>query len=159
MANLQRRNDNHCFHLATATATGDLVAESLNLGYALSVLLFGSAIAIITICYFYFRLNGILAFWLAYILTRPLGASIGDLLSQPRENRGFGCGTVGTSMLFLSIILSLVIYLTLKQRRVLRGRWANCMNRATAAQWECLTKRSRTSEVKMKTSGAGIQAP
>jgi uncharacterized membrane-anchored protein len=106
------------FTFALGTATGDLLAESFALGYALSVLLFGSAIGIITIAYYYFDVNGILAFWLAYILTRPLGASIGDLLSQPHENGGFGYGTVGTSMLFLSIILSLVIYLSLKQRRI-----------------------------------------
>ncbi len=52
------------------------------------------------------------AFWLAYILTRPLGASIGDLLSQPRADGGLGLGTFGTSGLFLAIILGLVIYLT-----------------------------------------------
>lgn len=63
-------------------------------------------------------MNGILAFWLAYILTRPIGASIGDLLSQPTKDGGFGYGTVGNSILFISIILSLVIYLSLKQRRV-----------------------------------------
>lgn len=106
------------FTFALGTATGDLVSESLNLGYGLSVLLFGAAIAVITIAYYYLGMNGILAFWFAYILTRPLGASMGDLLSQPSENGGFGYGTVGTSMLFLSIILSLVIYLSFKQRKV-----------------------------------------
>ncbi|WP_224087978.1 hypothetical protein [Nostoc sp. MS1] len=50
-------------------------------------------------------------------MTRPLGASIGDLLSQPTKNRGFGYGTVGTSVLFLSIIISLVIYLSLKRKK------------------------------------------
>jgi uncharacterized membrane-anchored protein len=63
-------------------------------------------------------MNAVLAFWLAYILTRPLGASIGDLLSQPTENGGFDFGTVGTSMLFLSIIVSLVIYLSFKQKNL-----------------------------------------
>ncbi len=106
------------FTFALGTATGDLVAESFKLGYGLSVLLFGAAIAVITIAYYYLGMNGILAFWFAYILTRPLGASMGDLLSQPAENGGFGYGTVGTSMLFLSIILSLVIYLSFKQRKV-----------------------------------------
>lgn len=62
-------------------------------------------------------MNAVLAFWLAYILTRPLGASIGDLLSQPTQDGGFGYGTVGTSMLFLCIIFSLVIYLSLKPRK------------------------------------------
>ncbi|MEH2321326.1 COG4705 family protein [Nostoc sp.] len=105
------------FTFALGTATGDLLAESLGLGYAQSALIFGALITIIAIGYFYFRMNAVLAFWLAYILTRPLGASMGDLLSQSATNGGFGFGTVGTSMLFLSIIVSLVIYLSLKQKK------------------------------------------
>jgi uncharacterized membrane-anchored protein len=104
------------FTFALGTATGDLIAESLHLGYAWSTVLFGTLIAIIAISYYYFRMNGVLAFWLAYILTRPLGASMGDLLSQPAANGGFGLGTVGTSMLFLSIIVSLIIYITIKPK-------------------------------------------
>lgn len=103
---------------ALGTATGDYLAEALKLGYLEAALIFGAAIAAIAIGYFYFRLNGVLAFWLAYILTRPLGASIGDLLSQPTKNGGYGLGTVGTSILFLSIITSLIIYLSFKQKKV-----------------------------------------
>lgn len=106
------------FTFALGTATGDLLAEALKLGYAQSTLVFGILIAIVAICYYYFRMNAVLAFWLAYILTRPLGASTGDLLSQPLKNGGLGLGTVGTSMLFLSIIVSLVIYLSFKHRRL-----------------------------------------
>ncbi|MEA5594076.1 hypothetical protein [Rivularia sp. UHCC 0363] len=104
------------FTFALGTATGDLLAEALKLGYAQSALVFGSLIAIITACYYYFKMNGVLAFWLAYILTRPLGASIGDLLSQPAKNGGYGLGTTGTSILFLCIIVSLVIYLSFKKK-------------------------------------------
>lgn len=106
------------FTFALGTATGDFIAEALKLGYAQSALVFGVLIAIVTIGYYYFRINAVLAFWMAYILTRPLGASTGDLLSQPTTNGGFGFGTVGTSMLFLSIIMSLVIYLSLKQKKL-----------------------------------------
>jgi uncharacterized membrane-anchored protein len=106
------------FTFALGTATGDLLAESLKLGYARSVLVFGAAIALIAASYFYLKMNAVLAFWLAYILTRPLGASIGDLLSQPAKNGGYGLGTVGTSIIFLCIITSLIIYLSLKQKRV-----------------------------------------
>ncbi|HEY9596942.1 MAG TPA: hypothetical protein V6D33_04675, partial [Cyanophyceae cyanobacterium] len=105
------------FTFALGTATGDLLSESLQWGYALSALVFGAAIAMIAIAYYKFNLNGVLAFWLAYILTRPLGASIGDLLSQSTKNGGFGYGTTGTSMLFLSIITGLVIYLSLKKKK------------------------------------------
>jgi uncharacterized membrane-anchored protein len=103
---------------ALGTATGDYLAEAFKLGYLQAALIFGAAIAAIAVGHFYFRMNAVLAFWLAYILTRPLGASIGDLLSQPTKNGGYGLGTVGTSILFLSIITSLIIYLSFKQKRV-----------------------------------------
>jgi uncharacterized membrane-anchored protein len=54
----------------------------------------------------------VLSFWLAYILTRPLGANIGDFLASPRDEGGLGLGTLGTSLLFLLAILAAVIYLT-----------------------------------------------
>jgi uncharacterized membrane-anchored protein len=102
---------------ALGTATGDLLAEALKLGYAQSALIFGALITAITVSYYYLKMNAVLAFWLAYILTRPLGASIGDLLSQPANNGGYGLGTIGTSILFLCIITSLIIYLSFKQRK------------------------------------------
>jgi uncharacterized membrane-anchored protein len=105
------------FTFALGTATGDLLAEALKLGYAQSALVFGVLIAIVAVGYYYLRMNAVLAFWLAYILTRPLGASMGDLLSQSAKNGGFGLDTTETSMLFLSIIVSLVIYLSLKQKQ------------------------------------------
>ena len=104
------------FTFALGTAAGDFLAEALNLGYAQSALIFGAAIAVVAVGYYYFRMGEILAFWLAYILTRPLGASIGDLLSQPTEEGGLGFGTVGTSMLFLCVIASLIVYLTVSRK-------------------------------------------
>lgn len=109
------------FTFALGTATGDLFAESFNLGYLQATLIFGAAIALVAASYYYLHMNGVLSFWTAYILTRPLGAATGDLLSQPHDNGGWGFGTVGTSMLFLSIITSLVIYLSLKQKRLVNG--------------------------------------
>ena len=104
------------FTFALGTAAGDLIAEKLKVGYPLSVLLFGVLIGLTALAHFRFRLNGILAFWIAYILTRPLGASLGDLLSQSHADGGLGLGTVGTSVLFLSLILGLVIYLTVTRK-------------------------------------------
>lgn len=63
------------------------------------------------------KLDGILAFWLAYILTRPLGASFGDLLSQPVEYGGMGLGTTITSVLFLAVIVGIVLYMTAQNSR------------------------------------------
>ena len=89
------------------------MAESIGLGYAVSALVFGAAIVLIGLGFYVFNLNGILAFWLVYILTRPLGASIGDYLSQDIANGGLGLGTVGTSAVFLVTIVGLVSYLTI----------------------------------------------
>jgi uncharacterized membrane-anchored protein len=104
------------FTFALGTAAGDLTAEKFALGYGVSVLIFGGLIAAITFAHFRFRLNAVLAFWLAYILTRPLGASIGDGLSQSTKDGGLGLGTTGTSYLFLACILALVTFLTVTRR-------------------------------------------
>src|SRR5215470_4135087 len=71
------------FTFALGTAAGDLVAEKFDFGYLTTALIFLALIAAIAAAYFIFKVNGIAAFWLAYIFTRPLGASFGDLLSQP----------------------------------------------------------------------------
>ena len=102
---------------ALGTATGDYLAEALKLSYFQALLLFGAAIAATAIAYYYLKLNEVLAFWIAYILTRPLGASLGDLLTQPHANGGLGYGSTKTSILFLSVIVSLVAYLSWKQQR------------------------------------------
>lgn len=78
-----------------------------------SALIFAGLIVIIAIAHFGFKLNAVFSFWIAYILTRPLGASLGDYLSQPRDEGGLSLGTVGTSALFLVTILIVVIYLSL----------------------------------------------
>ncbi len=104
------------FTFALGTAAGDLVAEGLGWGYLQAGFIFGGLIAAITGAYYLFGLNAVFAFWLAYILTRPLGASLGDLLSQPASNGGLGLGTTGTSAVFLVIIIGLIAYLTWSRR-------------------------------------------
>jgi len=104
------------FTFALGTAAGDLFAERLSVGYWPSALLFGGVIAAITVAHFRFGLNAILAFWLAYILTRPLGASIGDFLSQPQANGGLGLGATSTSAIFLTCILGLVVFLAVTKK-------------------------------------------
>jgi uncharacterized membrane-anchored protein len=104
------------FTFALGTAAGDLVAETFELGYLVSTVIFGASIAVIAVAYLKFKLNAVLAFWLAYILTRPLGASIGDYLSQPLEDGGLGLGMIVTSAVFLTAILATVIYLTITKK-------------------------------------------
>ena len=104
------------FTFALGTAAGDLAAERLDLGYWIPGLVFAGLIAAITIAYYRLRLNPVFSFWAAYVLTRPLGASIGDFLSQSRDAGGLGLGATNTSAVFLAAILTLVIYLTITRR-------------------------------------------
>jgi uncharacterized membrane-anchored protein len=92
---------------ALGTAAGDLATEALGLGFRWGVVAFGAFIAL-TMLAFYFGANSVLTFWVAYILTRPLGASLGDLLSQAREYGGLGFGAMLTSVIFLFVIIGLV---------------------------------------------------
>lgn len=105
------------FTFALGTAAGDLAAETMKLGYANSALMFAAMIGAVTVAYYGFRANAIAAFWVAYILTRPLGASFGDWLSQPMANGGLGWGTISTSAAFLGAISALVLFLSLQRKR------------------------------------------
>jgi uncharacterized membrane-anchored protein len=100
------------FTFALGTAAGDLVSEKLDVGYWRSGLMFGTLIAVIVVWRMRFKLNAVLAFWAAYVLTRPLGASIGDELTAAHHDGGLGLGTKATSAVFLVIIVGLVVYLT-----------------------------------------------
>ena len=119
------------FTFALGTAAGDLVAEKYDLGYLTSIFIFAGLIALVTASHYivkgvmsaqhkYHAANAVLAFWLAYILTRPLGASIGDYLSQAPADGGLGLGTTVTSAIFLSAILGIVVYLTVTKKDEIR---------------------------------------
>jgi uncharacterized membrane-anchored protein len=115
------------FTFALGTAAGDLTAEKFNLGYLTSLFIFAGIIVLIAGAYYWSKrfwpsghkrhnANVIWAFWLIYILTRPLGASIGDYLSQTQTDGGLGLGTTATSAIFLAAILALVVFLTLTKK-------------------------------------------
>lgn len=108
------------FTFALGTAAGDFIGEALGLGYWLSLALFVVLIAVVAVAY-KIGVNAVFCFWAAYVLTRPLGASLGDLLSSPTADGGLGFGTTATSVVFLVAIVALVGYLTVRisrQRRV-----------------------------------------
>ncbi len=107
------------FTFALGTAAGDLAAEGLGLGFGVSAVLFATLIALVALAHRSLGLGAVAAFWAAYILTRPLGASIGDLLSQARVDGGLGLGTVTTSALFLVTIVALVTHLTRTREEVI----------------------------------------
>ncbi|WP_055554625.1 hypothetical protein [Streptomyces sp. NBRC 110028] len=110
------------FTFALGTAAGDLVAERMDLGYWVSAALFALAIAAVAVAHLALGLNAVGSFWIAYVLTRPLGASVGDYLSQPSGSGGLGLGTVVTSVLFLAVILGLVVYLAMTRKDVIETR-------------------------------------
>lgn len=105
------------FTFALGTSAGDLIAESLGLGYALSALMFIGIIAIIYLLYRFANLNAVLAFWLAYIITRPLGASLGDLLTQDADAGGLEISTTLINIIFLITIICLVTWLSIEEKK------------------------------------------
>ena len=104
---------------ALGTAAGDLVSEQFNLGYAAAVGIFAALIAIVVAGRFGAKLAAVPMFWAAYILTRPLGGSIGDYMSSDKSDGGIGLGTTGTSIVFLAVILAVVAYLTVSKVDIL----------------------------------------
>lgn len=108
------------FTFALGTAAGDLATEALGLGFMIGVVAFSALIALVS-AFYYAGVNPVLTFWLAYILTRPMGASFGDLLSQSRTYGGIGLGTINTSLLFLGAITVLVIFASAVEQRAVRA--------------------------------------
>jgi uncharacterized membrane-anchored protein len=109
------------FTFALGTSVGDYLSEQLALGYLAALGIFAGAIVVVAVLHFGLKMNAVLSFWLAYILTRPLGASIGDYLASPTEEGGLGLGTNITSLIFLGAILALVVFLAISKRDVIRG--------------------------------------
>lgn len=104
---------------ALGTATGDLIAERIGIGYGWSFWLFVLLIGVVAIV-MRLKLTGtIFAFWATYVLTRPLGASVGDFLSQAQKDGGLGWGTTITSLIFLLVILAAVIFLSITKKDVI----------------------------------------
>lgn len=106
---------------ALGTALGDLTAVDFHLGYFLSAVVFAVAIAIPAIGFATRILNPVVAFWIAYVLTRPLGASLADWLGKPQQVGGLGMGSGVVSLLLTTVIAVLVAYLSLAQTRVQRS--------------------------------------
>lgn len=108
------------FTFALGTASGDLMAERLGLGYFLTGVIVAVLIAITAVGW-KLGLNSVLSFWIIYILTRPLGASIGDFLSQPSSHGGLGLGTTVTTIIFVAGIVGIVVYLSVTKADVITG--------------------------------------
>ena len=115
----QRRE---CFYWATVfatfalgTALGDFTATALHLGYLASGILFGVLILIPAVAWWRFHVNAVVAFWCAYVLTRPLGASFADYISKPADLSGIGFGDGRTALVFTLAVAALVLYLAVRR--------------------------------------------
>ena len=100
---------------ALGTSVGDLIAEQFSLGYSSALMIFSGLIGAICVAYYGIKINAVLAFWLAYILTRPLGASLGDFLIQD-TNGGLGFDIVYVNTAFMAAIVTGVTYLVLREK-------------------------------------------
>lgn len=97
---------------ALGTGIGDTVSEHLNVGYSYSLIIFGSIFILAGILFYAKIIKEVLAFWIAFIVTRPIGASLGDLLIQPPKNGGFGISVAIINIIFFIVIIVSVVYLT-----------------------------------------------
>lgn len=98
------------FTFALGTAAGDLMAESLGLGYLVTGMIVAGIVIAVSVAW-RLKLDAVLSFWIIYVMTRPLGASLGDYLSQPQKYGGLGLGATITSVIFIGAILLTVIFL------------------------------------------------
>lgn len=98
------------FSNTLGTAFGDFLSDSSGLGYAGGAALIGGLIALVAGAHYLTRISGVLLFWVAFVLTRPLGATAGDLLTKPVSKGGFDLGTAGSSLLLFAVLAALVAY-------------------------------------------------
>jgi len=105
------------FSNTLGTAFGDFLADISGLGFAGGALLIASLIALIAIAYFCTQISRTLLFWMAFVLTRPFGATMGDVLTKTHEQGGLGFGTIGSSLVLASVLIVLIFATRDRNRR------------------------------------------
>ncbi|WP_371370041.1 hypothetical protein ACA097_10070 [Pseudomonas sp. QL9] len=105
------------FSNTLGTALGDFLADDSGLGFAGGALLIGSLIAGIVVLHYFTRISSVLLFWLAFVLTRPFGATLGDVLTKSHEKGGLDFGTIGSSAVLAGVLVVLVIIASLRENR------------------------------------------
>lgn len=98
------------FSNTLGTALGDFLADDSGLGFLGGAALIGGLIALVAVLYYFTEISRVLLFWIAFVLTRPFGATFGDLLTKPREKGGLNFGTIGSSLVLASILVILIVY-------------------------------------------------
>ena len=105
------------FSNTLGTALGDFLADNSGLGFAGGAILIGSLLAIIVLAFYFTKVSHVILFWLAFVLTRPFGATFGDLLTKSHEKGGLNFGTIGSSIILFSILAVLVVISIFKLNR------------------------------------------
>jgi uncharacterized membrane-anchored protein len=102
------------FSNTLGTALGDYLADDSGLGFAGGAIVIGGALVIIVLLHYFTKVSSVVLFWMAFVLTRPFGATFGDLLTKTTEKGGLNYGTLGASIILLLLMIALVIYETLQ---------------------------------------------
>ena len=105
------------FSNTLGTALGDFLADDSGLGFAGGAILIGSLLAVIVLLYYFSKMSHVVLFWLAFVLTRPFGATFGDLLTKTQEKGGLNFGTIGSSIILFTILVVLVAISIIKLNR------------------------------------------
>lgn len=105
------------FSNTLGTALGDFLADNSGLGFMGGALLIGGLLLVLTLLYYFTKISRVLLFWVAFILTRPFGATFGDLLTKTPDKGGIGFGTTGSSAILFGILLVLVIVTSVGRRK------------------------------------------
>ena len=105
------------FSNTLGTALGDYLADESGLGFLGGATLVGGLIGLIILATYFTKINRVALFWIAFVLTRPFGATFGDLLTKPIENGGLNFGTVGSSLILASLLITLVVYTHLSDKK------------------------------------------
>jgi uncharacterized membrane-anchored protein len=110
------------FSNTLGTALGDFLADSSGLGFAGGAALVGGLLALVLLATFFTRASRVFLFWVAFVLTRPFGATVGDVLTKPRDKGGLELGTWGASAVLAAILAGFVVWATVRQRRAATPR-------------------------------------
>ncbi|MEO7971244.1 MAG: hypothetical protein ABI698_08095 [bacterium] len=106
------------FSNTLGTALGDFLADSSGLGFLGGAILIGSLLALVVLVYYFTKVNRVMLFWIAFVLTRPFGATFGDVLTKPIERGGLNLGTIGSSLVLGAILVTFIVYTAIKHRDV-----------------------------------------
>ena len=106
------------FSNTLGTELGDFLADDSGLGFLGSALLISGALLLVLFAYFFTKISRIILFWIAFVLTRPFGATFGDLLTKSHEKGGLDYGTWGASLILFGLLVALIIYETIKLKRL-----------------------------------------